>query len=76
VTTSSDFTDTTKCPLCGGANQCAVAAGNDAESCWCMSVTISPNVLKAIPPAAQGRICICAGCTGAEDPASALEGEP
>ena len=76
MTAPSDFTDTTKCPLCGGANQCAIAARKDAESCWCMSVVMSPDVLKAVPPAAQGRVCICTRCAGAEGPASTLGGEP
>jgi len=76
VTTPSDFTDTTKCPLCGGANQCAIAMGQDAESCWCMSVTMSPDVLKSIPAKAQGRVCICSRCARGEGRALAARGEP
>ena len=67
MTATSDFTDTTKCPLCGEVNQCAIAAGQDAESCWCMSVTMSPDVLKAIPPEARNRVCICAECARKEN---------
>lgn len=65
MTAPTDFGDTTKCPLCGDANRCAVAAGQDAESCWCMSVTMNPDVLAAIPPKARGRVCICARCASA-----------
>jgi len=54
--------DTSKCPLCGKQNECAVAAGRDAESCWCMSVTMSATALASIPAEAQGKTCICARC--------------
>jgi hypothetical protein len=57
-----DLSDNTKCPVCGGANECAIVAGRDAESCWCMSVSIDPDALDAIPDAARGQICICARC--------------
>jgi hypothetical protein len=62
MTGQSDSSDTTKCPLCGEANECAVAAGRDPESCWCMTVTMSPTAIAAIPAEAQGKICICARC--------------
>ncbi|MGD9585168.1 MAG: cysteine-rich CWC family protein [Brachymonas sp.] len=26
----------TLCPLCGHPNQCAMASGQDAATCWCM----------------------------------------
>jgi hypothetical protein len=67
MTATSDFTDRTKCPLCGDVNECAIAAGKDAESCWCMAVTMSPDVLKAIPPEARNRVCICARCARKEN---------
>ncbi len=76
MTASPDFTDTTKCPLCGGTNQCAIAAGQEAESCWCMSVTMSSDVLKSIPAKAQGRVCICSRCARGEGRALAARGEP
>lgn len=59
---SADLSDTTKCPLCGEPNECAVAAGSDPESCWCMSATMDPRVLASIPAEAQGRVCICPRC--------------
>jgi len=61
--------DTGKCPLCGQPNDCAVAAGCDPESCWCMMVTMSSTALASIPAEALGRACICARCanTTAQD---------
>ncbi len=57
-----DFDDTTRCPLCGEPNQCAMAAGKDPETCWCMSEAIDPQILARIPPEAQGKVCICQRC--------------
>lgn len=51
----------TTCPLCGADNQCAVAAGQPAESCWCLGVQMEGEALekaKAIT-AAQ---CVCPAC--------------
>ena len=62
MTQPTSFDDTTKCPLCGQDNQCAVAAGRDPETCWCMSTTIDPEQLAAIPSEAQGKVCICSAC--------------
>lgn len=57
-----DFNDTSRCPLCGGANDCAIAAGRPPETCWCMTAAIDPDAIASIPPEAQGRVCICARC--------------
>jgi hypothetical protein len=54
--------DTTRCPLCGQANECAIAAGRDAESCWCMNVFIDTAALASIPADARGKVCICVRC--------------
>jgi len=58
----ANYDDTSKCPLCGMPNECAVAAGGNAESCWCMTATMSPSALASIPADAQGKVCICARC--------------
>ena len=50
------------CPLCGQPNQCAIAAGRPAESCWCMTQAIDPAALAALPQEAPGKVCICAAC--------------
>lgn len=54
------------CPLCGGDNQCAMAAGKPADSCWCQEVTISKEALAAIPAEAVNKICLCPACGRAE----------
>ena len=51
-----------KCPLCGGDNACAIAAGKPADTCWCQTVTLSPEALSAIPEPSIGKHCICANC--------------
>ncbi len=66
MTLTPDSTDTTRCPLCGEVNECAVAAGRDPESCWCMTATMSPDALAAISAEAQGKVCICATCATGE----------
>lgn len=70
MTEPLDLSDTTRCPLCGKPNECAVAAGREPESCWCMTATMSPEALAAIPAEAQAKVCICADCAR-KPPASA-----
>lgn len=45
------------CPQCGKVNHCAIAAGDNAQSCWCMQM---PPVSgkKAI----AGNQCLCSDC--------------
>lgn len=50
------------CPLCGQPNQCAVAAGLPAESCWCMQTQIAPQALERLPAEQRGQACICPTC--------------
>lgn len=51
------------CPLCGRANQCAVAAaGRFDVPCWCSGAVIHPAVLARVAPADQGRACLCPAC--------------
>jgi hypothetical protein len=60
------------CPLCGGANGCAVArTGRFDEPCWCTSATFAPELIAALPVAAVGEACICARCAGACPPSPA-----
>ncbi|WP_430461882.1 cysteine-rich CWC family protein [Thalassolituus sp. LLYu03] len=53
-----------RCPLCGEDNQCAVAAGDEATSCWCFApgLTTPAALLAQIPPEARNRQCVCAAC--------------
>jgi hypothetical protein len=62
MTQLGESKDTSKCPLCGRDNDCAVAAGRDVGSCWCMTASINPTALGSIPAEARGKVCICARC--------------
>lgn len=57
----------TTCPLCGGPNGCAPAAGGSFDMpCWCVDVTIDPAALARVPEDKRGRACLCRACaTGA-----------
>lgn len=50
------------CPLCGGDNQCAIAAGRAPESCWCQEADISKEALAAVPEQAVNKVCVCPAC--------------
>ncbi|MCB1689286.1 MAG: cysteine-rich CWC family protein [Halioglobus sp.] len=49
------------CPLCGGDNQCAIAAGKSGEDCWCQTATISAEA-RAKAAGSAGEQCICRAC--------------
>jgi hypothetical protein len=53
------------CPLCGGPNACAVFAGDDPASCWCMDVVMADELVARIPEAARDKACVCATCARA-----------
>jgi hypothetical protein len=67
----SDATpDPSRCPLCGTANQCGMAAGS--SECWCFGATVSKDALERLPAEARGKACLCARCAAAaEAPAEA-----
>jgi uncharacterized protein (TIGR00290 family) len=50
----------TRCPLCGGDNECAATAGE--PTCWCFGERIPPAVRERIPPYAIDVACICRAC--------------
>jgi hypothetical protein len=52
--------DPRRCPLCGGPNDCGIAAG--ASTCWCFSTDIPPDVRDRIPPEARDLACVCRAC--------------
>ncbi|MDR0214649.1 MAG: cysteine-rich CWC family protein [Comamonas sp.] len=60
--TKNQSSDTSRCPLCGQANQCAISAGLPPESCWCMQTRVSQNALARLPSEARGKSCICPAC--------------
>ncbi|MCB1705999.1 MAG: cysteine-rich CWC family protein [Halioglobus sp.] len=49
------------CPLCGGDNQCAIAAGRSGTNCWCQTATISAEARAKAADSAD-RQCICRAC--------------
>ncbi|MDH5858891.1 cysteine-rich CWC family protein [Lampropedia aestuarii] len=62
------------CPLCGTANRCAISAGANPSSCWCMQTAIAPAALAqasamrtAGTPASQ---CLCPTCGAVTDTSS------
>jgi len=57
-----------RCPICGGRNDCGMAAGK--SDCWCASVKISAEALEKLPEGARGKVCVCRSCgegTAADD---------
>ena len=54
--------DTSKCPLCGNPNECAMAADPNATECWCESVIFPDELLAKIPEDAVRKTCVCQKC--------------
>ena len=53
--------DASHCPLCGADNQCAIAAGNPPETCWCYNNTLDADV-AAEAAAITDAQCVCPAC--------------
>jgi len=51
-----------RCALCGGPNQCALAADPSAEACWCDAVEFPEELLALVRDAAKRKVCICQEC--------------
>jgi hypothetical protein len=60
--------DTTRCPLCGKPNRCAVAQGGDISACWCAAAIIDRETLAAIPVGPQQDACLCPACAQGDAP--------
>jgi hypothetical protein len=60
--------DPARCPLCGGANGCAMeaqrASGDPPAACWCTQARFAPELLAGVPQPARGQACVCAACAG------------
>jgi hypothetical protein len=63
--------DPATCPLCGGPNDCQIAAGR--TTCWCFEAPVPADVLARVPLAAQGVACVCRPC--AKPPSGTVEHE-
>jgi hypothetical protein len=56
------------CPLCGGANQCAIADSGEAFSaCWCFKVPVSKQALAEVPADQIYKACLCPRCAAGND---------
>ncbi len=67
-----DVVDPARCPLCGLANDCALAAGAArGADCWCAGATIPAATLAAASAATRGRACVCSACAALPTPAPA-----
>jgi hypothetical protein len=54
--------DPAVCPLCGGPNDCAMAADPNAAECWCGKLKFPQELLDRVPENALNQACICRGC--------------
>jgi hypothetical protein len=54
-----ELTDSKRCPLCNGDNKCAIPNGEKPQSCWCMTISISSNLLEKTT---EKNRCICQKC--------------
>jgi hypothetical protein len=51
------------CPLCGNANQCALATASEAAApCWCFSTSVSKAALARLPAEQIDKACLCPNC--------------
>ncbi|MEY4712481.1 MAG: hypothetical protein RIS88_1931 [Pseudomonadota bacterium] len=71
-TPAPETVDPERCPLCGGANACAIETqrrtGEAQPACWCTRVTFSAATLARVPPEARNRACLCARCADTATP--------
>lgn len=55
----------TTCPICHRDNQCSVAQGDTAASCWCHHGYSSASLMAHVPQHLKGKACICSACAQA-----------
>jgi hypothetical protein len=58
--TTTTTVDPARCPLCGQANDCRIAAGE--ATCWCFEAPVPPEVVARVPAEASGVACVCRRC--------------
>jgi hypothetical protein len=58
--------DTTRCPLCGQVNRCAMevesVTGVKQPPCWCTEQEFNSELLDRVPEGLRGKACICPAC--------------
>jgi cysteine-rich CWC protein len=50
-----------RCPLCGQANDCAMAPGEGGR-CWCLDAVFDAALLASVPASSAAIACVCAAC--------------
>lgn len=77
---ASPTLDTTRCPLCGQANRCAIEiereTGVEQAPCWCLAASFTDALRARVPAEARGLACICAHCAAAAATAPIKESTP
>ena len=66
--------DPRRCPLCGGDNTCALAAG--ASTCWCFETPIPAELIAQVPANLKDLACICPACAAGSTPAATPAATP
>lgn len=59
---ATESLDPSRCPLCGGPNDCGAVKGQ--STCWCHTAVIPKEVWQRIPVEMRGVACICRSCAG------------
>ena len=56
--------DKSRCVLCGGPNDCALAVDGKKgdQPCWCVSETFPASLLEAATAKDDGASCVCRQC--------------
>jgi len=55
------------CPACGARNDCSMATPETLEQpCWCYSVSIDPEIIRALPLSQRDLTCLCPRCAQVE----------
>jgi hypothetical protein len=62
-----------RCPVCGEANGCAIAA-QSAAPCWCTEASFSAALRDRAARAEGAPRCICARCAGDATPGGLADG--
>jgi len=58
--------DSSRCPLCGEPNDCALCTTGAAKTqCWCVGQEFPARLLARIPESSKNRACICRSCVEA-----------
>ena len=61
-----NLTDTSRCPLCGGANNCQRCTPNAYKGpCWCEPMCLPETLLARVPLELRDQTCICRACVAA-----------